>query len=98
MPVLFCIVAANAKDQQEILTVASAVAKPNPRGRKVLSQGDAGFPSQEVKQAIAGSNVSNPGAVVLRNDCSVFDVLSVEDAKNGAIVEDDFSRAATGGL
>src|SRR5262245_35412765 len=93
MAVSFCIVASQAQDQQDIFAVASATARVNPFGRKVLRPGDAGFPSaQQISQAVG--NMQNPGAIVLRANLSVFVVLKVNEAKNGAIVEDSFARAA----
>jgi hypothetical protein len=95
MAVTFCIVASKVQDQQDILIVANATARIDPVGRKVLRRGDLGFPSEQViAQELARVNVQSPGAMVLRGDGSVFEILPVDKAKNGAIVEDRFARAA----
>jgi hypothetical protein len=91
MPVYFCVVAASATDREEIFAVASAAAALNPFGRKVVKSGEPDFPPPP---DITASVTADTGAVVLRNDRTIFDVLSVDDAKDGAIVEDDFAQAA----
>lgn len=93
MPVYFCIVAVDPQDAERIFNVAAAAAALNPMGRRVVRIGNPPCPDENAIAA-ACAGVDRRGAIVLRNDLSVFDVLDVDDATNGAIVEDDFSGAA----
>jgi hypothetical protein len=89
MPARFCVVASD--HAAAIATVARRFAELDPNGRVVLCPGDPDYPAEIVERAIAG--VANPGAVVLTPDGGVFDVLNVDDARNGMIITDVFSRA-----
>jgi hypothetical protein len=95
VPVYFCIVATDEHVANQIFNVAAAAAALDPIGRKVIRIGQPPCPS-DADIATACANVDPRGAIVLRNDFTVFDVLNVEDALNGAIVDDDFAQAAGG--
>jgi hypothetical protein len=98
MPVYFCVVATDPGDVNAILNVANAAAALDPVGREVLRIGEPPCPSEAViAAAFANTNANPRGAMVLRNDLSVSDLLNVADARNTAIVEDAFSDAAPGG-
>lgn len=89
------IVVATGADETGIAQVAAAVASDNPIGRKVVRRGDPDFPSQaQITQLTAG--VADPGAIVLRPNGTLFEVLDVEDAKNPAAVTEVFAFASEG--
>lgn len=93
MAVMFCVVASDPQARTAIIALAKQKASLDSFGRKVLVPGDVGFPSPEQISA-ATTGVPNPGAIVLNGNGTVFDVLSVADASNGAFIESRFINAS----
>jgi hypothetical protein len=90
------IVVATGADEAAITAAAQEIAGENPIGRRVVKRGDPDFPSDaQIAQQTAGT--ANPGAVVLRRNGTLFEVLDVEDAQNPAAITEVFTHAFGGG-
>ena len=93
-PVRF-IVVATGSNEQAIIDLAEEIAGSNSVGRRVVKRGDADFPGDaQISQLTGGA--ANSGAVVLRPDGTVFQVLTVQQARNAATVTRAFAFAAGG--
>jgi hypothetical protein len=89
------IVVATGPDEAAIAAAAQEIADENPIGRRVVRRGDPDFPSAaEIAQMTVGSPA--PGAIVLRRNGTVFEVLDVEDAQNPAAITEVFTHAFGG--
>src|SRR6266498_1887389 len=89
LPVRFCVVPSDSS--AAIASIAQQFAAMDPNGRAVVTPDDPAYPAAVVAQAIAG--VDDPGAVVLTRSGEVFDVLDVDDAQNGGIIDLTFAEA-----
>lgn len=87
------IVVATGSNEAAIAELAEEVAGSNPAGRRVVKRGDSDFPSDEQIGELTGG-AANAGAVVLRPDGTVFQVLTVQQARNAATVTRAFAFAA----
>jgi hypothetical protein len=86
------IVVAEGEDEAEIAAVAQEAAAENPIGRRVVTREDEDFPAAE-QIDLWTEDTPEPGAVVLRPDGTLFEVLNIDDAKNAAVVSASFAFA-----
>jgi hypothetical protein len=89
MQVRFCVVP--SPHAEEIAKLAREFAAMDPNARRVVVAEEDDYPEEEVAVAIA--DVANPGAVVLTRAGDVYDVLDVDDARNGGIIDLSFAKA-----